>query len=263
MTSLEAFLLGAMQGITEFLPVSSSTHVAILEKLLKIPPSGKFFDVFLNAGTLLAIAVFFRQQVIDLILGAMDCVIGKKTKNRSFLLTILLSNLPALIIGAMLEVVFCPSAVSGIILSVSIILFSIILYFCDRRPALKENISRKDSLLVGLVQPLAFIPGVSRLGICLSMLRYLKYSREESFCHAMMLSIPPVFCACALGLVKTIWRDSLGEDWSLVAVGSFSSFIFGLPMLFLVTRFLQKHTLLLIILYRITLGLVMLTRELQ
>ena len=262
MTSLQAFLLGAVQGITEFLPVSSSTHVTILKQLLKIPSLEKTFDVFLNSGTLLAIVIFFRQQMIDLLLGMIDCISGKNTGNRSFFLTILLSSLPTLIIGAVLDIVFHYDAAPGTISFVCMILFSIILYFCDRNAASKKSISRKDSLLVGLIQPLALMPGVSRLGICLSAMRYLKYSREESFRHSMILSVPPVFGACILNLVKIVWEKQLIENWSLMVIGGFFAFILGLPTLFFIVRFLQNHTFLPIILYRILLGLTLIIVEL-
>ncbi|MDR2781021.1 MAG: undecaprenyl-diphosphate phosphatase [Holosporaceae bacterium] len=263
MTFLQAFFLGAVQGITEFLPVSSSAHLVILEQLLEISSPEKVFDVFLNMGTLLVIVIFFRRQICDLLQGVIDFLWGKNTENRFFFLTILLSSLPTIIIGGVLETVFNTDAISKTVLFGSMILFSIVLYICDRSPTQKRNISRTDSMLVGLAQSLAFIPGVSRLGICLSMMRYLKYSREESFHHAMILSLPPILGACCLKLIKILGRGASIEDWQMVAVGSFSAFLFGLPTLFLITKFLQKHSLLLIIFYRFALGLTLLARHLE
>jgi undecaprenyl-diphosphatase len=133
------------------------------------------------------------------------------------------------------------------------------LYFCDKSPTDKTDISRIDALKVGFVQPLSIIPGVSRLGICLSMMRYLKYSREESFRFAMILSVPPVVGACFVEMVKIVF---VGEkkiaDWSLAATGFASAFAFGLISLSLVMKFLQNHTFLPIIIYRVSFGLIML-----
>jgi undecaprenyl-diphosphatase len=262
MTLFHAFLLGAVQGITEFLPISSTAHVTVLERLLEIPDPGKAFNIFLNVGTLLAIAVFFRQQIRDLFLGAINFITGRNTPNRYFFLTVLLSSLPTIIVGFIWEIIFQINITSEIILSGVIILFSIILYFCDRNPVQKSNISRRDSLWIGLVQPLAFVPGVSRLGICLSMMRYLKYSREESFKYSMILSIPPVLGVCSLKLMKILWGSEVMQaDW-MSAVGSFSAFIFGLLSLSLVIKFLRRHTLLPIIFYRLSFGLMLLMRKL-
>jgi undecaprenyl-diphosphatase len=254
MTFLQAILLGSIQGITEFLPVSSSAHVAIFSKLLEIPHQGKVFAVFLNSGTLLAIIIFFREQMWNLLLGSIDFIGNRKTKNRYFFATILLSSLPTIIIFGTLEIIFNISINSEIILAGALILFGIILYFCDQSETHRKNISRKDSLLIGLVQPLSFIPGVSRLGICLSMMRYLKYSREESFRYCMVLSTIPVFGACFLQLTKIFAEENLMESWQTVIVGCFSAFISGLISLSLVAKYLKSQTLLPIIIYRILLG---------
>ncbi|MDR2646333.1 MAG: undecaprenyl-diphosphate phosphatase [Holosporaceae bacterium] len=263
MTLFQAFFLGVVQGITEFLPVSSSAHIIVLERALNIPHLGKTFSIFLNIGTLLATVIFFRQRAWDLCCGAIDLVSGKITKNRSFFLTIFLSSLPAIIIGGVLEIIFHADITSEAILSGGMILFSIILYFCDKNPADKRNVSKKDSLWVGLIQPISFIPGVSRLGICLSMMRYLKYSREDSFEYAMILSIPPVFGAFNLKLAKILLgEEAMMEDLSVIVMGSFVAFIFGLLSLSVITKFLQNHTLLPLVLYRLFVSIIIIVQKL-
>ncbi|MDR0631649.1 MAG: undecaprenyl-diphosphate phosphatase [Holosporaceae bacterium] len=254
MTFLQAIFLGAVQGITEFLPVSSSAHVTIFSKLFGISHHEKVFDIFLNSGTLLAIIIFFRKQMWKLLLGSLDFIGNRKTTSRYFFVTILLSSLPTITVFGILEIVFNISINSEIILAGALILFGVVLYFCDQSQTHRKNISRKDSLLIGFVQPLSFIPGVSRLGICLSMMRYLKYSREESFRYCMMLSTIPVLGACFLQLTKIFTGEILVESWPIVVVGSFSAFISGWISLSLMTEFLKSHTLLAIIIYRILLG---------
>ncbi|MDR0581219.1 MAG: undecaprenyl-diphosphate phosphatase [Holosporaceae bacterium] len=264
MTFFQAFFLGAVQGITEFLPVSSSAHIIVLERMLNIPHLGKTFSVFLNVGTLLATVIFFRRRALDLCCGAIDFVSGKITKNRSFFLTIFLSSLPAIIIGGMLEIVFHVDITSEAILSGGMILFSIILYFCDKNPSNKRDISKKDSLWVGLIQPLSFIPGVSRLGVCLSTMRYLKYSREDSFEHAMILSIPPVLGAFSLKLAEILWgREVMTEGLLAIVIGSFAAFVFGLSSLSIITKFLRNHTLLPLVFYRLFVSVVIIVQKLR
>ncbi|MDR2157808.1 MAG: undecaprenyl-diphosphate phosphatase [Holosporaceae bacterium] len=255
MTFFQAFCLGVIQGITEFLPVSSSAHVDIFSKLMNLPHQDKAFNIFLNIGSLLAVVVFFRRQVAAMFWGGVDFIRNKKTDDRLFFVTILLANLPTITVFGALEIVFQVEINSAIVLAASMILFAVILYLCDRNPTDKENASRKDILLVGLVQPLSFISGVSRLGICMSMMRYLRYSREESFRYSMVLSIPSVLGACGVKLIKALIGQSIIENWSMVAVGCLSAFVFGILSLYGVIRFLRNHTLLPIVIYRILLGL--------
>ncbi|MDR0555439.1 MAG: undecaprenyl-diphosphate phosphatase [Holosporaceae bacterium] len=254
MTYFQAIFLGALQGVTEFLPVSSSAHLVVFSKLLEIPYQGKTFDIFLNSGTLLAILVFFRRRVYGLLMGVVDFLLRKKTENRYFFVTVVLSSLPVVVIFGFLEMVFPVDVTSEIILAWSLIFFAVVLLWCDANPVSRRNISRMDSLLVGLLQPLSIIPGISRLGLCLSVMRYMKYSREESFKYSMILSIPPVCGACILKIAQICIGGMHGVDWSLVAVGSFSSFICGVITLFTTVKFMKKYTLLPIIVYRILLG---------
>jgi undecaprenyl-diphosphatase len=190
-----------------------------------------------------------------------DFITNQNSENRYFFVTIFLSSLPIIVVFGFLEIVFGININSMVIISGAMVVFALILYFCDRNSVYEKNITRKDSLMVGLAQVMSFCPGVSRLGICLSAMRYLKYSREESFKYSMILSIPPVLGACCLKLIKIIIGKSTIENWSMVTAGSISAFIFGLITLSLMTRFLKKHTLLPLIIYRILLGLFLLTQE--
>jgi undecaprenyl-diphosphatase len=262
MTFFQAVILGAAQGITEFLPVSSSAHVTFASQLLGVPPD-RIFCIFLDAGSLLSIFVFFRREMLNLILGAADWICRKKTENYKFFATVSLASLPVLIIFEMWDYFVDVDIHSRIILSGSLILFGVVLYLCDRNPTDKTVVTRKDALKVGFVQPLSIIPGVSRLGICLSMMRYLKYSREESFRFAMILSVPPVVGACFVEMVKIVFvGETKIQDWSLALTGFLSAFVFGLVSLSLVLKFLRNCTLTPIIVYRVSIGLTMLTQEL-
>ncbi|MDR1333714.1 MAG: undecaprenyl-diphosphate phosphatase [Holosporaceae bacterium] len=253
--------MGAIQGVTEFLPVSSTAHVVLFSQLFDIPYQGKTFDIFLNVGTLLTIVVFFRQQVWDILRGCLDFVCGRKTTNRDFFSMIVLSSLPTFVVGGIAEVMGGVHINSPAVLGSVMIVFSVILYLCDRKPIHSREISRRDSLLVGLVQPISLIPGVSRLGICLSMMRYLKYSREESFRYAMLLSMPPVAGACSLKLLQILLGKAAVEDWSAVAVGGASAFIFGLLFIGVVIKFLRHNTFFPIIIYRVLFGAFTLLRS--
>ncbi|MDR1551118.1 MAG: undecaprenyl-diphosphate phosphatase [Holosporaceae bacterium] len=254
MTSVQAMLLGAVQGVTEFLPVSSSAHVMIFAHLAMIPCQGKEFCILLNLGTLLAITVFFWEEMINLLRGSFDFLLNRKTENCHFFLTIFLSSLPTVIVFGVLRIIFDVEVTSINALAGSMIFFGCILYFCDRRPISNVNISRKDSLLIGLVQPLSFVPGVSRLGICLSMMRWLKYSREECFRHCMILSTMPTTGACILELIHMANGGEQTVDLTTVAAGSGTAFLFGLVSLNFISFFLRKHSFFLVVIYKIVFG---------
>jgi undecaprenyl-diphosphatase len=262
MTFLDAIILGAVQGIAEFLPVSSSAHGTIFSQMLGVPPD-RIFCIFLDAGSLMSIFVFFRQEIWSLIVGFFNWIFRKKTRDRDFFTTIALASLPVLIVFEAWDYFVEVDIHSRAILSSCLILFAIVLYYCDKRPTEKTEISRKDAIKVGFAQPLAIIPGVSRLGICLSAMRYLKYSREESFKFAMILSVPPVVGACFVEMVKIVFvGEKKIDDWSIAAVGFASAFIFGLISLSVVVKFLRNHTFLPVIIYRILFGVGMLSQEL-
>lgn len=258
MTFLYALLLGAIQGITEFLPVSSSAHLLVIPKLLGLPYQGKAFDIFLNLGSLLAILVFFRSAFFSMLFGFKDFVINRKSQNRYFFMTLFWSSLPTIVIFGIVEIFFSVEINSTIVMGISMIVFAVVLYLCDARQSAELKITRTDSILTGIAQTMSLIPGVSRLGACLSMMRYLNYTREDSFKYSMILSIPPVTGACFLKLLKILSSGTQSIEWEMVGLSCLASFAFGLITLKMMCKFLRKFTLFPIVIYRIIFGLLLL-----
>ncbi len=258
MTFLYALLLGAIQGITEFMPVSSSAHLLVIPKLFGLPYQGKEFDVFLNLGSLLAILVFFRSAFFNMLFGFKDFMINRKSQNRYFFVTLFWSSLPTIVIFGIAEIFFSIEINSAVVMGISMIVFAVVLYLCDTRQSAELKVTRTDSILTGIAQTMSLIPGVSRLGACLSMMRYLNYTREDSFKYSMILSIPPVMGACSLKLLKIISSGTQSIEWEMVGLGCFASFVFGLVSLEMMCRFLRKFTLFPIVIYRILFGLLLL-----
>jgi undecaprenyl-diphosphatase len=254
MNTIHAIIVGIIQGITEFLPVSSSAHTYFFRQLSDLPLSDKSFDIFLNIGSLLAIFVFYRSHIRELLLGGIDFLKGRTTPNRRFFVIILLASFPIIVIFGVAEIFFAIDAVDPIILAVSTIIFALILWFCDMRPHHNTRFSRRDCILVGIAQLASILPGVSRLSACLSVFRYLEYTREDSFRYSMLLSIPPVAGAIFLKLIKVIFVTKLPMNWIHVAAGSVTAFVFGLGSLAVVSNYLRRHTWVPIILYRIAFG---------
>lgn len=251
----DAFILGCIQGITEFLPVSSTAHASVYRELFSLHHFGKNFDIILNLGTLLAILLYFRREFLNLFFGGLDFLCNKKTENRNIFLTILLADLPTIIVFGILEF-FEFEANSVLLTGINLVTFGVVLYLCDQEKPTKSGITMKDGIKVGVVQLLSIFPGVSRLGICLSMCRYLGYDRKESFRFSMILSIPPIAGACLLKLMKMLTHSEISYALNDLFIGIISAFIFGIISLNIIFVFLKAHTFSPIIIYRITFGIV-------
>jgi len=249
---LDSIILGAVQGITEFLPVSSTAHTALCQKMFSLHHFGRNFDILLNLGTLLALSVYFFQDFLKIFFGGLNFICNKKTQNRDFFLMILLANLPTIILFGISE--FSEIKVmSTKLAAINLIGFGIVLYLCDQKPANKKGFSLNDAVKVGIAQMFSFLPGVSRLGICLSMCRYLGYSRRESFRFSMLISIFPVAGACCLKLMKVFTKNSFSSIH--IMAGVISAFVFGIISLYIVNKFLKKNTFTPIVIYRIIFGI--------
>ena len=254
---LDSFILGVIQGITEFLPVSSTAHAILISKFCLTHQFDKTFFVMLNIGTLLAIITYFWEEVMKLTKGGFDFILFKQSENRKFFLTIVIANIPTIIIFGIAELLKFEIN-STIILSINLILFGILLYYCDCQPTNKQIISRKDAICVGIAQLGSLIPGCSRLGLCLSMCRFKQYNRWESFKFSILLSIPPVIGACFLKILK-LYVNLNYYNIQNILVGIISAFVFGIITLELISRYLKKHTFKLVVIYRIILGLIILS----
>lgn len=250
MSFLQVVVLGIIQGAAEFFPVSSTAHVMVFSRLMGFNHVDSILDRLLNVGTLLAVFIFFRKEVFILIDGGLNFLRNKKTKSRDFFIVVLYTTLPAMFICGTIELLFNYQIASIRTFAYVTVIFAIILYYCDRNNGSKTNINRRDSLLVGLAQVVAWIPGVSRLGSCMSMMRYLNYSREESFRYSIISSIMPITGACFIKLFK-----ASNVNWEMVAIGNIASFIAGLISLNVAVIFFRKFTMNPIIIYRIILGL--------
>ena len=265
MTFLQAVVLGIIQGITEMLPVSSSTHLLVFSRRQDLPNQRLSFDIFLNIGSLLAIVVFFWSQVFDLIKGGIDFVCNKKSQNRDFLLTIIIANIPTIILFGLADAFLDVDFHSPFVLASSMIVFALIMWWCDSKNANEVSnqattVSRKDAILTGITQVCSIVPGVSRLGACYSMLRYSNYSRQTAFRFSMILSLLPVAGACFLRILKIFTGHIIIENWTLVFVGCIFSFFFGLITLSFVDSFFKKHSALCFVVYRIIFGIFIITQ---
>ena len=252
MTIFQAVVLGAVQGLTELLPISSSAHLNIIPWAFgwNITES---FDVALHFGTLLAIALFFFKDWIALIKGGYKQVVKKeKTPEGKMFWYIVIATIPGGAIGFLLDY-FVGDSLGNmpILIACALIIMGIILYIADKKAPTKteyKDMTFKQTFLIGLSQALAFIPGVSRSGITMTTGRVMGVSREATAKYSFMLSAPIV-----LGATLYKFKDFV---FSIpFVVGVVVSFLVGLFVIKFLLEYLKKGNFKVFAIYRVILGI--------
>lgn len=245
----EAIILGIIQGITEFLPVSSTAHLILIPRFLgwQGTVNSLTFDIALHAGTLLAVLTFFFKEWARLILH-----------ERRLLLFIAIATIPAGIAGIFLEDVVEHQFRSPYLIAMSLCLIGIFMFITDRFSGRRgiSNLNLKDSLIIGIFQALALIPGVSRSGITIGAGFLIGLSREDAARFSFLLSTPVIAGATLLGLKKVIEEPQI--DYGLFIYGMGTSFIAGLMAIGFLMKYLQRHRIDIFVYYRILLALLIL-----
>jgi undecaprenyl-diphosphatase len=197
---IEILILSAVQGISEFLPISSSAHLIIASSLYDLKSSSLLIDISLHFGSLLAIIFFFRKDLLDL------------RNNQRLLSLILIGSIPLIIFGYILHSTDLIYFLRNIKVIASMTLFfGLILFFADQRKMdqnINNNLNSKTIIFIGLFQILALIPGVSRAGITMTAARFLKFNRVDSSKISFLLSIPALAGASFFGL-KDVFDKSI------------------------------------------------------
>lgn len=224
---MSSIILGIIQGLTEFLPISSSGHLVLAGAIFKLSSQSLFYDVCLHMGTLLAVIVYFRYEIIELF-----------TKRLRWLGLILIGSIPAGIIGVILknriESIFkVPLFSAGFLLVTSAILLST--RFAKER---NRDIEIRDAILIGIAQAIAILPGISRSGMTIATALLLGIVWRQAFEFSFLLSIPAILGAMALE-VKQLPEMNLSLRNGILGVGF--SFLFGLLALWILKAFLRKR----------------------
>lgn len=258
MSIIHSIILGIVQGLTEFLPVSSSGHLNVFPWLFGWEQMPESFDVALHLGTLLAIAIFFFKDWISLLVGGYKKLIKKEdsTEGRMFwylvaatipagILSLVLDKISEMIVGDDLNVQMA-------VIAVALIVMGIILYIVDKKAKSEvkyQDISLKQAILVGISQAIAAaFPGVSRSGITMTVARMLKIDRESAAKFSFMLAAPITLAAVVVGIADFTF------DLSFV-LGVLSSFLVGLFVIKFLLEYLRKGSFKIFAIYRIIFGL--------
>ena len=253
-TVFRAIILGAVQGLTELLPISSSAHLFIIPWLFNWGEIGDC-DVALHFGTLLAIGIFFFKDWIKLIKGGYEQVAKKKkTFEGKMFWYIVFATIPGGIIGYLLDHYCADILTKPEIIGCALIFMGIILYIIDKKAKSKvkyEDMSFKQTFLIGLSQSLAFIPGVSRSGVTMTTARAMGIERESAARYSFMLSAPIVLAATIFKIKDFVFSVPF-------FVGILVSFLVGIVVIKFLLKYLQTGNFKIFAVYRIIIGIVVL-----
>ena len=246
LSSVEILLLSAIQGISEFLPVSSVAHLVIISKYYEFVNQNLLIDICLHLGSLIAIIFYFRNDLLHFI------------KNKYFLIKIFVGTIPIIPIGYILYETGLVDQLRNIkVIGWMSLIFGILLYISDKSKVSKKintEFSNKSAIIIGLFQTLALIPGVSRAGITITSGRLLGFDRLDSAKISFFLSIPTLGAASLLGIYN-IYKEGSAELNFLAIMAVIFSFIFSYITIALFLKFIQKFSLNIFIIYRIALSL--------
>ena len=243
----EILLLSTIQGISEFIPVSSSAHLFLVSDIYNFKVKSLITDIGLHLGSLLAIITYFHSDLTNIF----------KNKNLFFLITI--GSIPVIIVGAILYQTNLISYLRNIeIIAWTTLIFAILLYFADRvkvNKKLNAKLEFKTIFIIGCFQVLALIPGVSRSGIVITAGRFLEFNRYDSTKISFYLSIPVIAGASFLGL-KDLYKESIDFNFMIIFT-VFLSYIFSYFTIKYFLIFVKKFDLKLFVIYRIVLSILL------
>lgn len=250
-------ILALVQGITEFLPVSSSGHLYLTSALSGAPDQGVLFDVAVHVGTLLAVMTYFRRDLFALAAGTLDLARGHNSGQSRLFVLIVAGTLPVILVGYLLHHYRLDSAMRSIeVVAWTTLVFGIVLYVSDRiglTVRRLEHMAALDAVLIGLAQILALIPGTSRAGITMTAGRLLGFERRDTARFSMLLSIPVIAGA---GVLKGLELYELGDLTVTqdAVLGAGLAFITALAAISLLMRWLVRSTFTPFAVYRVLLG---------
>lgn len=266
MTIFEALVLGVLQGITEFLPISSSGHLVLGESLLGLEVEVlKSFDVVVHLGTFAAIIIYFWKDVVGLFKGLFSYVgLAKKspgiTEYRNLIGYILIGTVPALLVGVFLEdtidFLFRSTFYVGLWMIVVAEVF-ILAEWASKKFKNAEDMNWKKAIVVGIAQSVALIPGVSRSGSTIAAGLFQGVSREKAARFSFLLALPVIFGAGLLTILKEL-RSGAGLDVEFLplVIGFTASAVAGFASVYFLMKFLKKHSLNVFAYYLFAVGLI-------
>ncbi len=262
MSIIQALILGLLQGLTEFLPVSSSGHLILAQSIFGLDQVAlKGFDIAINAGTLLAVFIYFRKDFGELILAALQTIgIGTavkadelKTRQR-LILMLLLGTIPAVLVGLLLGDWLDAHFLNAVTVPVLLILVAFIFLIAERiyeKSQRRKEVNMKSGLIIGCAQALALMPGVSRSGATITAGLLLGVEREKAARYSFLLGSVAITAATVFAFYKGIKGEYSFPAPDVLIAGILSSFVAGMAAISFLLNYLKKHSLAVFAYYRI------------
>ena len=244
---IEVIILSAIQGISEFLPISSSAHLILVSSLYEFKSSSLLIDISLHLGSLCAIVYFFRNELLDV------------KNNKRLLSLIIIGSIPVIIVGYILYSTGLIYSLRNIkIIAWTTLIFGILLYIADKSrfdKKISANLNFQTIIFISFFQVLSLIPGVSRAGITITAARILKFNRVDSSKISFLLSIPALSGASFLGLKDLLEQPIEFNYLAIIAIGT--SFIFSFVTVKFFLSYINKFSMNVFVIYRIIIALIL------
>ena len=244
---IEVIILSAIQGISEFLPISSSAHLILVSSLYEFKSSSLLIDISLHLGSLCAIVYFFRNELLDV------------KNNKRLLSLIIIGSIPIIIVGYILYSTGLIYSLRNIkIIAWTTLMFGILLYIADKSrfdKKISANLNFQTIIFISFFQVLSLIPGVSRAGITITAARILKFNRVDSSKISFLLSIPALSGASFLGLKDLLEQPIEFNYLAIIAIGT--SFIFSFVTVKFFLNYINKFSTNAFVIYRIIIALIL------
>ena len=246
---MEIIFLSLIQGVTEFLPISSSSHLIIFSNLTNYENQNLSIDVSLHIGSFLAVIIYFNKDIKNLI------------KNKKFFFKIFIASIPVMLFGFFLVQTNLIEKLRNIeVIGWTTLLFAILLYISDKfklKNNINKNFSYKSAIFIGLFQIFSLIPGVSRSGVSITAARFLNFKRVDAAKISFLLSVPTLGAVSIYGLKNLITSDDLSLS-VLNLISIFFSYIFSLITINYFLKYIKNFNLNIFVFYRIMLGIILL-----
>ena len=246
---IEVFILSTIQGITEFLPISSSSHLILISNYINFENQGLSIDISLHIGSFLAVIFYFKNDIFNFI------------KNKDLFFKIFISSIPVMLIGYFLVKFNLIDQLRNVkIIGWTTIIFGLLLFISDKfkvKNSIESDFTYKSAIFIGIFQIISLIPGVSRSGITISAARILKFNRFDSAKISFLLSIPTLAAVSIFGLRNLIISEDLKFS-ILNLISIFFSFIFSFITIKFFLKYIKNFSLNIFVIYRVALGIIIL-----
>ena len=247
---IEILILSLVQGITEFIPISSSSHLILISEYSNFDNNKLEIDVGLHIGSFIAVITFFRQDILNFI------------KNKNLFLKVFFGSIPVIITGFLLVSFNLIENIRNVeVIGWMTLIFGCVLYISDNykyNKKIEENFTFKNAAIIGSMQVLSLVPGVSRSGICITGARFLNFNRFDSAKISFLFSIPTLGAISIYGLKNIVTAESLNFSF-LIFLSIFLSFIFSYITIKFFLNYIQRFGLNLFVIYRLILGVFLLS----